>query len=286
MPRAVSAKLKPSYKGQNYEQGDRTFQHFCELCDRFQFSLLDSVAQFWVTGFGKSLVPSRSPVLDSRLDTRRLAVLEIPHHTPGPARDFGCRYSRCFIRFGGDAMSLLKVCALTTSGLILWLAPPFTLSRKIPLHNWVTGLSLMGGFACCFESRRIALKLAQAEEFESMREAVVVADAVDELATSAYVSEQQRRMEAESILNTAGSEQVEHLERSLALSHSQDDGWSSERSNQLAENADSELLERILELQAKGYGKAKIILELWGVTKGGSPKYKAAEAEYKRLVGE
>ncbi|WP_371114666.1 hypothetical protein [Microcoleus sp.] len=119
-----------------------------------------------------------------------------------------------------------------------------------------------------------------------MREAVVVADAVDELATSAYVSEQQRRMEAESILNTAGSEQVEHLERSLALSHSQGDDWNSERSPQLAENADSELLERILQLQARGYGKAKIILEIWGVTKGGSPKYKAAEVEYRRLTGE
>jgi hypothetical protein len=30
--------------------------------------------------------------------------------------------------------------------------------------------------------------------------------------------------------------------------------------------------------------KAKIILEVWGVSKGGSPKYKAAEAEYKRLA--
>ncbi|MEK0189752.1 hypothetical protein WMG39_33640, partial [Microcoleus anatoxicus PTRS2] len=119
------------------------------------------------------------------------------------------------------------------SGFILWLAPPFILSRKIPLHNMTTGLALIGSFACCFESRRIALKLAQAQEFESMREAVVVADAVDELATSAYVSEQQRRMEAESILNTAGSEQVEHLERSLALSHSQGDDWNSERSPQL-----------------------------------------------------
>jgi hypothetical protein len=37
-------------------------------------------------------------------------------------------------------------------------------------------------------------------------------------------------------------------------------------------------------LQAKGWGKAKIILEIWGVAKGGSPKYKAAEAEYKRLI--
>lgn len=48
----------------------------------------------------------------------------------------------------------------------------------------------------------------------------------------------------------------------------------------------AEIKERILQLQAKGYGKGKIILELWGVSKGGSEKYKAAEAEYRRLVGE
>ena len=148
-----------------------------------------------------------------------------------------------------------------------------------------TGLALIGSFACCFEARRVALKLSQAEDFEAMKEAVIVADTVDELATSAYISEQQRRMEAEQILNV-GSEAVEHLERALALTHGDDDDWNGERSNQLAQNDDSERLERILELQAKGYGKAKIILELWGISKGGSPKYKAAEAEYKRLVGE
>lgn len=182
-------------------------------------------------------------------------------------------------------MSVMKISALTCSGFILWLAPPFILSRKIPLHNMTTGLALIGSFACCFEARRVALKLSQAEDFEAMKEAVIVADTVDELATSAYISEQQRRIEAESILN-AGSEAVEHLERALALSCGDEDGLNSERSKQLVENDDSERLERILQLQAKGYGKAKIILELWGISKGGSPKYKAAEAEYKRLVGE
>jgi hypothetical protein len=39
-----------------------------------------------------------------------------------------------------------------------------------------------------------------------------------------------------------------------------------------------------LQLKAKGWGKAKIILEVWGVSRGGSPKYKAAEAEYKCLT--
>jgi hypothetical protein len=55
---------------------------------------------------------------------------------------------------------------------------------------------------------------------------------------------------------------------------------------EVSEEDKSELRERILQLQARGYGKAKIILELWGVSKGGSQKYKDAEAEYKRLVGE
>jgi hypothetical protein len=41
-----------------------------------------------------------------------------------------------------------------------------------------------------------------------------------------------------------------------------------------------------MQLRALGYGKGKIILEIWGLNRGGSPKYKAAEAEYRRLAGE
>ncbi|MEG3975202.1 hypothetical protein QT970_11335 [Microcoleus sp. herbarium8] len=184
-------------------------------------------------------------------------------------------------------MSLLKVSALTCSGFILWLAPPFILSRKIPLHNMTTGLALIGGFACCFEARRVALKLSQAQEFEAMKEAVLVADVTDELATSAYISEQQRRMEAESILNAGSerSEEVERLERSLALIYSDSELAERSEQSQLTQ-AERELAERIEQLKAKGYGKAKIIFEIWGVNKGGSPKYKAAEAEYKRLTKE
>ena len=184
-------------------------------------------------------------------------------------------------RTGGDDMSLLKISVLTVSGFALWLAPPFILSRKIPLHNLTTGLALLGSWACCFEARRVAVKLAQAEEFEAMKEAVIVADTVDELATSAYISEQQRRIEAEQILNPR-----EHLERALALTYDESERSEPIAQNQLAQaeqNAESERAERALQLKAKGWGKAKIILEVWGVSKGGSPKYKAAEAEYKRL---
>jgi hypothetical protein len=177
-------------------------------------------------------------------------------------------------------MSLLKVSTLTISGLTLWLAPPFIFSRKIPLHNFLQGVALMSGFACCFEARRCALGHAKAEEFEALKEAAINADAVDEISTSVYVSEQQRRNEAELLI--ASTSDRELLERALALSSEEE----VIENVQLAQNADDELRERIHQLQARGYGKAKIILEVWEVSKGGSPKYKAAEAEYKRLLGE
>lgn len=140
------------------------------------------------------------------------------------------------------------------------------------------GIALVSGFACCFEARRDALKLAKAEEFEALKEAAINADVVDEIAVSSYVAEQERRTEAELLLATDANREL--LERALALSSEEDEI----ENVQLAQNADNELRERILQLQARGYGKTKIILEVWGVSKGGSPKYKAAEAEYKRLT--
>ncbi len=183
-------------------------------------------------------------------------------------------------------MSLLKVSVLSVSGLALWLAPPFIFSRKVPLHNFMQGIALVSGFACCFEGRRCALKVAKEADFEAMKEAVIEADTVDELATSAYISEQQRRNEAEAILNP-----VEHLERALALTcddEPEDERSGNEQSHQLAktdaERSENDKAERVLGLKAKGWGKAKTILEVWGIAKGGSQKYKDAEAEYHRIV--
>jgi hypothetical protein len=130
--------------------------------------------------------------------------------------------------------------------------------------------------------------LAEESEIEEIKTRAITADVVDEIATSAYISQQQRQQEAEQILNPR-----EHLERSLALTCEDDGDLEPITQKQLAEpeqngseNAESERAERALQLKAKGWGKAKIILEVWGVSKGGSPKYKAAEAEYRRLTGE
>jgi len=182
----------------------------------------------------------------------------------------------------------LKLLVLSASSIVLWLTPLTALDKKISWHKAIQGLSLVAGITCAVSAGNIARKLAPELEIELIKERAITADIIDEIGTSAYVSQTQRQQEAEQMLNPR-----EHLERALALTYGEDGELESERSKQLAEpdaersqNAESERAERALQLKAKGWGKAKIILELWGVSKGGSEKYKAAEAEYKRLVGE
>jgi len=178
----------------------------------------------------------------------------------------------------------LKMFVLSGSALILWLAPLTALDRRVGWHKLIQGLSLGSAVACAVSAGNIALRLTEENEIEEIKTRAITADVVDEIATSAYISQSQRQQEAEQILNPR-----EHLERSLALTYGEDEESEPIVQKQLAEpeqNAESERAERALQLKAKGWGKAKIILEVWGVFKGGSQKYKAAEAEYKRLVGE
>jgi len=178
----------------------------------------------------------------------------------------------------------LKMFVLSGAALTLWLAPLTGLDKRMGWHKSIQGLSLGAAIACAVSAGNIARKLADEAEIEAIKSRAINADVVDEIAVSAYVSQQQRQQEAEQILNPR-----EHLERSLALTYDEDERLEPITQNQLAEseqNAELERAERALQLKAKGWGKAKIILEVWGVSKGGSPKYKAAEAEYKRLVEE
>jgi hypothetical protein len=182
----------------------------------------------------------------------------------------------------------LKMFVLSGAAVALWLVPLTALDKRIGWHKSIQGLSIGAAVACAVSAGNIARRIAEQEEIEEIKTRAITADVVDEIATSAYISQQQRQQEAEQILNPR-----EHLERSLALTYGEDEKSEPIAQNQLAEpelngaqNAESERAERALELKAKGWGKAKIILEIWGVSKGGSPKYKAAEAEYKRLVEE
>jgi hypothetical protein len=180
----------------------------------------------------------------------------------------------------------LKMFVLSGAAVALWLLPLTALDKRIGWHKSMQGVTLCAAIACAVTAGNIARTQAEQNEIEEIKTRAFTADVVDEIATSAYISQQQRQQEAEQILNPR-----EHLERSLALNYDEDERSEPIAQNQLAEpeqngseNGESERSERIHQLQAKGWGKAKIILEIWGVTKGGSPKYKAAEAEYKRLI--
>jgi hypothetical protein len=173
---------------------------------------------------------------------------------------------------------------LSGTAIALWLAPLTALDKKVGWHKSAQGLSLVAAVACAVTAGNIARELSEQEEIEEIKTRAITADVVDEIATSAYISQQQRLQEAEAILNP-----VEALERALALPDADVGRSEPITQNQLAEpeqNGESERAERALQLRTKGWGKAKIILEVWGVSKGGSPKYKAAEAEYRRVLGE
>ncbi|NJM60671.1 MAG: hypothetical protein HC849_11420 [Oscillatoriales cyanobacterium RU_3_3] len=118
-------------------------------------------------------------------------------------------------------MSGLKATALTISGIALWLAPPFLLTRKVPLHNLTTGATLIAGFACCLEARKLALKVAKEEDFEALKERAINADLLDEIGTASYVSEKQRRLEADAIL-ASGSAEVEAKRKELEAAYDND----------------------------------------------------------------
>lgn len=186
----------------------------------------------------------------------------------------------------------LKMFVLSGAAVAFWLVPLTTLDKKVGWHKSMQGLSLCAAIACAVSAGNIARELSEQQEIEEIKTRAITADVVDEIATSAYILQTQRQQEAEeTILN-----HVELLERSLALTCDEDEDSErslNEQSNQLAktdtqrsERSENDKAERALQLKAEGWGKAKIILEVWGVSKGGSPKYKAAEAEYKRLIGE
>jgi len=177
----------------------------------------------------------------------------------------------------------LKLFVLSASSVVLWLAPLVTLDKTLNIHKALQGVSLTAAIACAVTAGNLAREQAEQNDIEEIKTRAITADVVDEIATSAYISQQQRQQEAEQILNPR-----EQLERLLALTYDESERSESIAQKPLAEreqnDAQNDLAERIMQLKAKGWGKAKIILEIWGVSKGGSPKYKAAEAEYECLI--
>ncbi len=154
-----------------------------------------------------------------------LAVGLLPQPTvedfsPPIAGTFSQRFGGVADRFGGVRMHL-KMFVLSASAVALWLAPLSALDKKVNWHKAVQGVSLCAGIACAVKAGRIAYKLSEDAEIEVIKERAITADMIDEISTSAYVSQQQRQQEAELMLASPGLD-VEAGRKSLEAMYDND----------------------------------------------------------------
>jgi hypothetical protein len=199
---------------------------------------------------------------------------------------------------------------LSGTAIALWLTPLVALDKKVSWHKAIQGLSLGGAVACAIGAGNIARRLAEENEIETIKTRAITADVVDEIATSAYISQSQRQQEAEQILNGQPDreETVEALKRAWlldcaepateeteptespvqAVNPAQDNALAVEEetftSLNLTRNQAVELIKKMrseLNLNQKD-----IIEKLWACTKGGSNDWKRARAQFKELTGE
>ncbi|MEG4485657.1 hypothetical protein [Microcoleus sp. D2_18a_B4] len=184
----------------------------------------------------------------------------------------------------------LKMWVLSGAALALWLAPLTALDKRIGWHKSMQGLSLCGAVACAITAGNIARKLAEESEIEEIKTRAITADVIDEISTSAYVSQQQRQQEAEQILATdertdEKEAELNSIKESLELLLNHTSSNSGELAVVNLSTRQREQIELILQCHAKGItGKNKILKEVWGVSAGSSQAYRDAKAEYEFLM--
>jgi hypothetical protein len=184
----------------------------------------------------------------------------------------------------------LKMWILSGTAIALWLTPLTALDKKVDWHKFIQGLSMGAAVACAVSAGNIARQLAEESEIEEIKTRAITADVVDEIAVSAYVSQQQRQQEAEQILATDGRTDEHEVElnlikESLELLLNQTSSDSGELAVVNLSTRQREQIELILQCHAKGIsGKNKILKEVWGVSAGSSQNYRNAKAEYEFLI--
>jgi vacuolar-type H+-ATPase subunit I/STV1 len=184
----------------------------------------------------------------------------------------------------------LKMFVLSGAAVALWLVPLTALDKRIGWHKSMQGVTLCAAIACAVSAGNLARKQAEQNEIEEIKTRAINADVVDEIATSAYISQQQRQQEAEQILVTDERIDEQELElnsikQSLELLLNQTNSDSGELLVVNLSTKQREQIELILQCHAKGInGKNKILKEVWGVSAGSSQAYRNAKAEYEYLM--
>jgi hypothetical protein len=113
----------------------------------------------------------------------------------------------------------LKLFVLSASSVLLWIVPLAALNKTLNIHKALQGLSLISAIACAVTAGSIAKQQADEDEIEEIKTRAIKADVVDEISTSAYVSQQQRQQEAEAILANPASD-VEEARQTLEAIYS------------------------------------------------------------------
>jgi len=184
----------------------------------------------------------------------------------------------------------LKLFVLSASSVVLWLAPLVVLDKTLDIHKALQGVSLGAAIACAVTAGNIARFQAEQNDIEEIKTRAITADVVDEIATTAYISQQQRQQEAEQILATderIDEQEVElnSIKESLELLLNQTSNDSGELVVVNLSTRQREQIELILQCHAKGIsGQNKILKEVWGVSAGSSQAYRNAKAEYEYLM--
>jgi hypothetical protein len=115
----------------------------------------------------------------------------------------------------------LKMFVLSGAAVALWLVPLTALDKRIGWHKSMQGVTLCAAIACAVSAGNLAREQAELEEIELIKKRAITADVVDEISTSAYISQQQRQQEAELILTSPGVD-VEESRKALEAIYSND----------------------------------------------------------------
>jgi hypothetical protein len=208
-------------------------------------------------------------------------------------------------------MTALKMWILSGTAIVLWLTPLVALDKKVSWHKSIQGLSLGAAVACAVSAGNIARKLAEENEIETIKTRAITADVVDEIATTAYISQAQRQQEAEQILSEQPhrEETVEALKRAWlldcaepaepapkpeeptvqvvqALNQPEDNALAVDEELFTSLNLDrNQALTLIKKLRVE-LNQTQMIEKLWECKKGGSEAWKRAYAQFKTLVKE
>jgi hypothetical protein len=184
----------------------------------------------------------------------------------------------------------LKLFVLSASSVVLWLAPLTALDKTLDIQKALQGVSLTAAIACAVSAGNLAREQAQQNEIEAIKARAITADVIDEISTSAYISQAQRQQEAEQILATdertdEKETELDSIRQSLELLLNQTSSDSGELAVVNLSARQREQIELILQCHAKGiHGKNKILKEVWGVSAGSSQAYRDAKAEYEFLI--